>query len=125
MAAPSTPAPRIIASNSRSCTPSPSIYTVRLYESDGLPNRHNVAACAVLDRKTINIPDAYTNTDFDFSGTRKFDKTTGYRSQSFLTVPMTNHENAIIGVLQLINAQDVQTGAVIPFSSLAQQLVES
>src|SRR3990172_2473017 len=98
---------------------------VPLYESDGVPNRHNVAACAVLDGKTINIPDAYTNTDFDFSGTRKFDKMTGYRSQSFLTVPMTNHENTIIGVLQLINAQDVQTGAVIPFSSLAQQLVES
>jgi len=98
---------------------------VPLYESDGSPNRHNVAACAVLDRKTINIPDAYTNTDFDFSGTRKFDKMTGYRSLSFLTVPMTNHENTIIGVLQLINAQDLETKAVIPFSSLAQQLVES
>ena len=98
---------------------------VQLYESDGSPNRHNVAACAVLDRKTINIPDAYTNTDFDFSGTRKFDKMTGYRSQSFLTVPMTNHENTIIGVLQLINAQAPETKAVIPFSSLAQQLVES
>ncbi|MGH8120665.1 MAG: HD domain-containing phosphohydrolase, partial [Gammaproteobacteria bacterium] len=98
---------------------------VPLYEGDGSPNRHNVAACAVLDRKTINIPDAYSNTDFDFSGTRKFDRMTGYRSQSFLTVPMTNHENTIIGVLQLINAQVPETKAVIPFSFLAQQLVES
>lgn len=98
---------------------------VPLYESEGVPNRHNVAACAVLDRKTINISDAYTNTDFDFSGTRKFDQKTGYLSQSFLTVPMTNHENTIIGVLQLINARNSKTGAIMPFSSLAQQLVES
>ena len=42
---------------------------------------------------------------FDFSGTRSFDKKTGYRSQSFLTVPMKNHENEIIGVLQLHQRQ--------------------
>lgn len=98
---------------------------VPLFKGDGSPNRHNVAACAVLDRKTINIKDAYVETGFDFSGTRKFDQKTGYRSQSFLTVPMTNHENNIIGVLQLINAQDPAALTVIPFSPLAQQLVES
>lgn len=100
-------------------------YPVRLCEDDGTPNMHNVAACAVLENKTINITDAYTNEEFDFSGTRSFDRKTGYRSQSFLTVPMTNHENKIIGVLQLINAQEPATGAVRPFSELDQQLVES
>ena len=50
---------------------------------------------------------------FDFSGTRNFDKKTGYRSKSFLTVPMKNHEDEIIGVLQLINAMDRGTGEVI------------
>ena len=67
---------------------------------DGKPNTHNVAACAVLKNETINIPDAYSNDEFDFTGTRGFDKKMGYRSKSFLTVPMTNHENEIIGVLQ-------------------------
>ena len=62
-----------------------------------------VAAYAALTGKTVNIADAYTEEGFDFSGTRNFDKT-GYRSQSFLTVPMKNHEGEIIGVLQLINA---------------------
>ena len=100
-------------------------YPVRLLKEDGTPNKHNVAACAVLENKTINIPDAYSNGEFDFSGTRKFDEKTGYRSQSFLTVPMTNHENKIIGVLQLINAKDPTTGKVKPFSELDQQLVES
>ena len=100
-------------------------YPVKLVKYDGEPNTHNVAACAVLKNKTINIPDAYANEEFDFSGTRKFDEKTGYRSQSFLTVPMTNHENEIIGVLQLINATDEETGEIREFSSLDQQVVES
>lgn len=100
-------------------------YPIRLYKEDGEPNLHNVAACAVLQNKTINIEDAYTNTEFDFSGTRKFDEKTCYCSRSFLTVPMTNHENKIIGVLQLINAKNPDTGEVKQFSRLDQQLVES
>lgn len=100
-------------------------YPVKLVKYDGEPNVHNVAACAVLKNETINIPDAYTNEEFDFTGTRKFDKKTGYRSQSFLTVPMANHENEIIGVLQLINATDSKTGEIRAFSALDQQVVES
>ncbi len=100
-------------------------YPVRLFLEDGSPNKHNVAACAVLENKTINIEDAYTSQEFDFSGTRKFDEKTGYRSESFLTVPMINHENKIIGVLQLINSIDPDTGKVRSFSLISQQLVES
>jgi HD-GYP domain-containing protein (c-di-GMP phosphodiesterase class II) len=73
----------------------------------------------------VNIADAYCEAGFDFSGTRKFDERTGYRSQSFLTVPMKNHENAIIGVLQLINSLDPRSGAVQPFSQSEQRLAES
>jgi HD-GYP domain-containing protein (c-di-GMP phosphodiesterase class II) len=62
---------------------------------------------------------------FDFSGTKSFDKKTGYRSKSFLTVPMKNHEDEIIGVLQLINAKDRATGAIVPFSEADQHLAES
>ncbi len=98
---------------------------VRLIKDDGEPNTNNVAACAVLKNETINIPDAYNNEEFDFTGTWEFDKETGYRSQSFLTVPMSNNENEIIGVLQLINAQDVDTGEIKAFSELDQQMVES
>ena len=100
-------------------------YPVKLVNDDGEPNTHNVVACAVLKNETINIPDAYSNEEFDFTGTRQFDKKTGYRSKSFLTVPMTNHENKIIGVLQLINATDAETGEIRTFSALDQQVVES
>jgi HD-GYP domain-containing protein (c-di-GMP phosphodiesterase class II) len=84
-----------------------------------------VAAYAALTGKTVSIADAYTADGFDFTGTRSFDKKTGYRSRSFLTVPMANHEHEVIGVLQLINAQDPKTGEVVPFSPADQRLAES
>jgi HD-GYP domain-containing protein (c-di-GMP phosphodiesterase class II) len=92
---------------------------------DGKPNHGMVAAYAALTGKTVNIPDAYAADGFDFSGTRAFDKKTGYRSKSFLTVPMKNHENEIIGVLQLINAMQPKTGEIVPFSPSDQRLAES
>ena len=84
-----------------------------------------VAAHAALTGKTVNIPDAYTAEGFDFSGTRAFDAKTGYRSKSFLTVPMRNHDHEIIGVLQLINAHDPASGEVVAFSPSDQRLAES
>ena len=96
-----------------------------LTNDKGESNDSMVAAHAAIHDKTVNIADAYTEAGFDFSGTRSFDARTGYRSQSFLTVPMKNHEGEIIGVLQLINAQDPLTRQVTPFSSADQSLAES
>ncbi|MDO8813169.1 MAG: HD domain-containing phosphohydrolase [Gallionella sp.] len=98
---------------------------IRLYDDADNPNHNNVASHSALSRETVNIPDAYTAQGFDFSGTKKFDGATGYRSQSFLTVPMLDHEDQVIGVLQLINAQNRESGAIVPFSSDDQQLLES
>jgi len=114
-------------------------FPVKLYDEAGKPNHQMVVAYAALNGITINIPDAYSAEGYDFSGTKAFDKKTGYRSTSFLTVPMRNHENETIGVLQLINAekradpdiarpdgqQDKQDDIIIPFSAADQHLVES
>jgi HD-GYP domain-containing protein (c-di-GMP phosphodiesterase class II) len=99
-------------------------YPIQLHR-DGKPNHSMVAAYAALTGKTVNIADAYAADGFDFSGTRAFDSKTGYRSKSFLTVPMRNHEREIIGVLQLINAQDPRTGEIVAFSASDQRLAES
>ncbi|WP_138515859.1 HD family phosphohydrolase [Rhodoferax bucti] len=96
-----------------------------LRNAEGAPNDSLVAAYSVLHNQTVNIADAYTAANFDFSGTRRFDERTGYRSQSFLTVPMKDHEGDVIGVLQLINATDPVTGLVRPFSDTDQSLAES
>ncbi len=99
-------------------------YPIQLYK-DGQPNNTMVAANAALSGKTVNIADAYTADGYDFTGTRAFDSKTGYRSKSFLTVPMRNHENEAIGVLQLINATDPKTGEIVAFSPSDQRLAES
>ena len=99
-------------------------YPVPLYK-DGHPNHANISAYAALTGRTVNIADAYIEQGFDFSGTRNFDKKTGYRSKAFLTVPMKNHDNEIIGVLQLINPSDPRTGEIVAFSPADQRLAES
>ena len=98
---------------------------ISLTHADGSPNYAMVVACAALHQQTVNVIDAYTAEGFDFSGTRAFDKKTGYHSQSILVVPLKNHEGELIGMLQLINSIDRETGAVIPFYGPDQHLVES
>ena len=91
----------------------------------GDPNFHNVSTYVAITGKSINIPDIYQAKDFDFSGTMAFDKRTGYRSTSSLTVPLNNHLGEVIGVLQLFNAQNLLTNQIIPFNSYQQLVVES
>ena len=97
---------------------------VQLYK-DGVPNLSNVSSYVALKNETINIPDVYEAEGFDFTGPRNYDATTGYRSKSMLVIPMKNHENDIIGVLQLLNAQDPDTQEVIAFSAEYVDLVAS
>lgn len=84
-----------------------------LYLEDDKPNKQMVAAISALEDRIINIPDVYNVENFNFEGTKKFDKNTGYRSCSMLVIPLKNHENNIIGVLQLINK--MQKDKIIPF----------
>ena len=98
---------------------------IPLYAEDGEPNHANVASYVALTGKTINIPDVYEAEGFDFTGPRNYDASTGYRSKSMLVMALQNHENDIIGVLQLLNAQDPETGQVIAFSEKYVDLVAS
>lgn len=94
-------------------------------EVDGQPNRYNVSSFCAITGEIVNIPDVYEAKDFDFTGPRKYDKQTGYRSQSMLVIPLKNHENDIIGVLQLLNAKGSQTNEVIPFAEEYTDLISS
>lgn len=102
----------------------PRLAPIPLRLADGSDNRTLVAAYAALQTETVNIPDAYQAEGFDFSGTRHYDEANGYRSRSFLTVPLRNHEDDVIGVLQLINALDAG-GDAVPFSAPDQSIIES
>lgn len=85
----------------------------------------NVSAYVVLKGVSVNIPDVYDTDLFDFTGPKKFDHETGYHSTSMLVCPMRNHENDIIGVLQLVNAINPDTKEIIPFSPDYVSLTES
>lgn len=88
---------------------------ISMFSPEGVPNTHNVVSCAANSKQLVIIDDAYDAEGFDFSGTRAFDESTGYHSQSFLTIPLKNHEDDIVAVLQLVNATEPTTGEVIPF----------
>ncbi len=98
---------------------------IPIFDADGQPNDRMVAAYAAAHQTTVNIEDAQRAEGFDFSGTREFNKRTGYVSQSFLTVPLIDHHRETIGVLQLINALDPASGAIRAFSAEDQRLAES
>jgi len=98
---------------------------IKLTDAQNNRNLANVSAYAALTGEVVNIPDVYNAAGFNFEGTRQFDARTGYRSKSMLVVPMRNHEQEIIGVLQLLNAMDEGTNEVIAFSRESQMITES
>lgn len=98
---------------------------IKLKNKDGRENKANVSAYVAISGKTINIHDVYNVEGFNFEGTKQFDKKTGYRSKSMLVTPLRNHENEIIGVLQLLNALDPATGEIINFSAESQKIILS
>ncbi len=101
------------------------ILPIPLFLADGNKNNSNVVSCTYHKNITINIVNAYTDETFDFSGTKKFDQLNNYRSESFLSVPMKNHEGDIIGVLQLINAIDKTSTEIIAFDEISQRFTET
>lgn len=84
----------------------------------------NICAYSAIHRQILNIEDVRTCDMFDFSGPKRYDEMTGYRTKSMLVLPITNHEDKLIGVLQLINAMD-ETGEVIPFDPAMEPVILS
>jgi len=100
-----------------------SLANIPLYIDDQ-PNQSHVSAFVALNNKAVNIADVYEAEGFNFEGAMKFDTQMKYRSQSMLVVPMCDHEDQMIGVLQLVNAKD-PAGQSIPFSIDAIDLTEA
>jgi len=94
---------------------------VLLYNKDNTPNLSNVASYVFHTEQIVNIDDVYKTKKFQFQGTRKFDAALHYKSQSMIVIPMRNHENNIIGILQLINSIDPFSGKTVSFTSNDQE----
>ncbi len=103
-----------------------SIPPIPLYNKDGSVNLANIVSYSYHKKKTVNVADVYATNDlFDFSGPKKFDQLNNYHSTSFLSVPLNNHENDTIGILQLINAIDSNTGKAIAFDNISHRFTEA
>ncbi len=92
--------------------------------ANGTPNHEAVVAHAALTRQSVRIADVYAVAGFDFAAAKRFDAQFGYRTRSLLAVPMQDHRDELIGVLQLVNAQDAQ-GAAAEFSEADERLAEA
>ena len=80
---------------------------------------------AAVTSETLNIEDVYDeNGEYQFEGPKLYDRMTGYRTHSMLVIPMQDHDNQVIGVLQLLNAQE-DSGSYVVFSGQDESLIQS
>ena len=95
-----------------------------IYSTFSIPiNNMSIAGYVAKNCKAVNIPDVYQiNSTVPYSFDSKFDRLSDYKSCSMLTVPMTNQRGDILGVMQIINAQD-DHGNIIPFSTSDESLI--
>ena len=96
----------------------------------------SIAGYATLSGHIVNVADAYDlSKDSPFQISRSWDEESGYRTKSMLVVPMRDHLDMVIGVVQLINKkrdagavlkpQTLVDSLVTPFTKIDEQLVSS
>jgi HD-GYP domain-containing protein (c-di-GMP phosphodiesterase class II) len=101
-----------------------SIYPVKLFSTENNePNHKNVSAVCALKNTTIKIDDAYENKEYDFEGTKGFDSRHDYYSKCLLNIPMKDHKDNVIGVIQLLNP--MKNGKIIKYSKEIIKVIES
>ena len=64
-----------------------------------IPAGKGLAGSCARQRRLINVPDCYADERFDPS----MDRRTGYRTRCMLVLPLIDHEDVLVGVLQVIN----------------------
>ena len=99
-------------------------------------NTSSLAGYAAHTGEPLSLADAYSiPSDEPYSFNRSFDERTGYRTKSMLVVPMLDHRDDVVGVLQLlnrktdatarINSEESAAKYVLPYGGHELQLVQS
>jgi HD-GYP domain-containing protein (c-di-GMP phosphodiesterase class II) len=99
-------------------------------------NKDSIAGYVAVTGDVVKEADVYClpeGTPYRIS--RSFDERSGYRGKSMLVVPMRDHENVVVGVVQLINKKRdpatvlkpvaVVEEEVIPFTTVDEELAGS
>lgn len=81
----------------------------------------SVSAYSAINNEIVVIDDVYESKRFNFSGSKKYDEITGYRTRSMLVLPLCafRDENTdVLGVIQLLNATDGDIGRIVPYGDI-------
>lgn len=86
-------------------------------------SNRSIAGYVAMNCKSVNIPNvSEMGGEIPYRWDPEFDRVSSYATRSMLTVPMTTHRGEVLGVMQLINAQD-DDGNTIPFSKSDESLI--
>lgn len=99
-------------------------HSLPLFLENGQENVNMVATSCAISKRPIFIDDIYSSSEYDFKGTKNFDKNTNYNSRSMMCIPLLNHEKNVIGVLQLINKIS-PLNTFIPFTKDDEEVAKS
>ena len=95
-----------------------------IYSTFTLPiNEQSIAGYTAETGQPLNIPDVYSiepTEPYNFS--KEFDKASKYKTQSVLAIPLKSARGNLLGILQIINAQDVDQ-QIIPFSDKDEKMM--
>ncbi len=88
------------------------------------PTKSSISGFAMLDGKPLNIPDVYAIPETaEFRHNSGFDLSSGYRTRSMLTLPMKDHQNHVVGAIQLINKCRNKTVPITSIKAADDQVV--
>ncbi len=90
----------------------------------GRPNMADISAYAALSGQLVNLEDAYRYTGFDFNAQYERDRQTGFHTRSILVVPLSDHQDVSLGVMQLFNRRSSDAEAVEAFPTTLEGLVK-
>jgi len=95
-----------------------------IYATFTLPiNKESISGYVASTGQLLNIPDVYEideSAPYHFG--KKFDEESGYQTRSIITVPLETRRGDILGILQIINAQD-ENKNIIPFTDSDEKLM--
>lgn len=88
---------------------------VPLYDADGNKVISHIVSAVYHNKHSLCFDDVYQATEYDISGTLMSDKRNNYRCKAMLTIPLKDHEDTVLGVIQFINPLDDEN-EIISFS---------
>jgi len=88
-----------------------------IYSNFTIPiNGNSIAGYVAKSGEPLNLPDVYRlDASCPYHFDKEFDDTTQYSTRSVLTIPLVSSKGDLLGILQIINAQDAQR-QVVPFT---------